>query len=53
MSEKEIAKPWISGSGSCTVVIPKNFALKHGISASSKVVIEDTESGLLLRKLDL
>lgn len=52
MSFKEIVKPWIN-SGSVTLTIPKAFASKYGISASSKVVIEDTDSGLMLRRLDI
>jgi len=50
---KEISKTWISGPSSCTLVIPKSLTKLHGLEKPSHVLIEDTEHGILIRKLEL
>lgn len=52
-NQKEISKTWLSGPGSCTLVIPKTVAKSHGLEKPSYVLIEDTEHGILIRKLEL
>jgi hypothetical protein len=47
----EITKTWISGKTSCTVVIPKRFAVYLGFSASTPVILELRADGLLIRRL--
>lgn len=47
----EITKTWISGKTSCTVVIPKRFAVSLGFGASTPVVLELRTDGLLIRRL--
>ena len=50
---KEIIKTWIAGQHSCTLVIPKVIAEQYGLVEPSHVVVEGTEDGILIRKLDL
>ena len=47
----EITKTWISGKASCTIVIPKRFAVSLGFDASTPVIIERRTECLLIRKL--
>ncbi len=47
----EITKTWISGKTSCTIVIPKRFAVSLGFDASTLVIIELRPEGLLIRRL--
>ena len=51
--KKEVSKTWISGPSSCTLIIPKSLAKSHGLDKPSHVLIEDTENGILIRKLEL
>ena len=50
---KEIVKTWITGNSSCTLVIPKRFAIEYGLDKPSHVIIEKRAEGLLVRKLDV
>jgi len=50
---KEIAKTWITGKKSCTLVIPKRFATECGLEEPTHVVIEKTPDGILIRKLEV
>jgi hypothetical protein len=49
--QKEISKTWISGQKSCTLIIPREIAAKHDLTEPSHVVVEETEGGILVRKL--
>lgn len=51
--DKEIAKIWITGKSSYTIVIPKRFANQLGLSESSHVIIEKSSAELLIRKLEV
>jgi hypothetical protein len=53
MSSKEISKVWIQGKSSTTMVIPRNLALKYGLEDESHVVVEGTDKGILIRKLEI
>jgi len=50
---KQVTKTWITGSCSCTLVIPKEFAKEYGLDKPSHVVIEKKPDGLLIRKLEV
>jgi bifunctional DNA-binding transcriptional regulator/antitoxin component of YhaV-PrlF toxin-antitoxin module len=52
-NNKEITKTWISGQNSCTLVIPKSVARQYGLDSPSHVVVEATEQGILIRKLEV
>jgi len=49
--DKEITKTWITGKKSCTLVIPKRFAIEYGLGEPTHIVIEKRDDGLLIRKL--
>lgn len=50
---KEIVRTWLTGSSSCTLVIPKDFAKEYGLDQPSHVVIEKLPEGLLIKKLNM
>jgi hypothetical protein len=50
---KEISKTWQTGNASCTLVIPKRFAVELGLDQPSHVVIEKLADGLLVKKLEV
>ena len=52
---KEITHTWSSGTGGCSIsmLIPKSIARKHGMDRPASIIVEDTDEGILLRKLDL
>jgi antitoxin component of MazEF toxin-antitoxin module len=51
--EKEITKTWISGQNSCTLIIPKSVAKEYGLESPTHVVVERTDKGILIRKLEI
>jgi hypothetical protein len=54
MSKNEvIAKTWISGQKSCTLIIEKELAKEYGLIEPSHVVLEKRPEGILIRKLHL
>ena len=50
---KAIAKTWITGNSSCTLVIPKSFAKQYGFDKPTHIIIEKRPDGLLIRKLEM
>jgi len=50
---KEISRTWKTGKTSCTLVIPKRFAIELGLDKPSHVVIERIADGLLVKKLEV
>lgn len=52
-NEKEIIKTWLTGSRSCTLIIPKDFAKEYGLDEPSHVIVEGTSEGILIRKLKI
>jgi bifunctional DNA-binding transcriptional regulator/antitoxin component of YhaV-PrlF toxin-antitoxin module len=50
---KEITKTWISGQNSCTLIIPKSVAKEYGLESPTHVVVERTDKGILIRKLEI
>ena len=53
LSDKNIAKTWISGQSCCTLIISKKLAEKYGLSEPSHVVLEGTSAGILIKKLEI
>lgn len=52
-SRKKITTTFLSGTTSCTLIIAKEIAKKYGIDEPSHVVVEGTEEGILIRKLEV
>jgi hypothetical protein len=52
MTNKEVTKTWVTGNSSCTLVIPKKVALECGLGEPTHVVVEKTDKGILIRKLE-
>ena len=50
---RKITSTFLSGKLSATIVIPIDIARKHGLNRPSEVIVEDTEEGLLIRKINL
>jgi hypothetical protein len=50
---KHITSTFLSGKLSATLVIPIDIARRQGLEQPSQVVVEETENGILIRKLDL
>jgi hypothetical protein len=49
--QHDIVKTWISGQRSCTLIIPKEIAVKYGLDEPSHVAVECIEQGILIRKI--
>jgi hypothetical protein len=50
---KKIGHTFLSGGLSATLVIPIAIARRQGLNEPSNVVIEETDTGILIRKVDL
>jgi hypothetical protein len=48
---QKITHTYISGKQSTTLIIPIETARKYGIDKPSNVLIEETEDGILIKKL--
>jgi hypothetical protein len=48
-----IAKTWISGQRSCTLIVERKLAEEYGLTEPSHVVLERRSDGILIRKLKL
>ena len=53
LETKQVTKTYLSGTHSCVLVIPKDIARKYKIDTPSHVVIEPTDQGILIKKLDI
>jgi hypothetical protein len=51
--EKEIIRTWLAGNHSCTLVVPKDFAVEYKLDKPSHVIIEKRREGLLIRRLEI
>ena len=51
--DKDITTTFVSGKTSCTIIIAKEIAKKYGIDEPSHVVVEGTEKGILIRRLEV
>jgi hypothetical protein len=52
-NQKKIATIFMNNGISATVIIPIEFARKYAIDRPSHVTIEDTENGILIKKLEV
>jgi bifunctional DNA-binding transcriptional regulator/antitoxin component of YhaV-PrlF toxin-antitoxin module len=50
---KGISKIWLTNKISATLIIPKEIALRNGLNDDSRVVVEQTDKGILIRKLEI
>ena len=51
--EKGVAKIFLTNKISATLIITIGTARKYGLTESSHVVVEETEKGILIRKINL
>jgi bifunctional DNA-binding transcriptional regulator/antitoxin component of YhaV-PrlF toxin-antitoxin module len=42
---------FLNGKASCLVVIPRDIAKKQGIYKPSKITIEETKNGIIIKRL--
>jgi hypothetical protein len=52
-NQKKIAPIFMSNGLSATVIIPIDIARKYAIDRPSHVTIEDTQNGILIKKLEV
>ena len=50
---KGISKIWMTNDISATLIIPVEIAKKHNLTKGNHVLVEDTDQGILIRKLNL
>jgi bifunctional DNA-binding transcriptional regulator/antitoxin component of YhaV-PrlF toxin-antitoxin module len=50
---RKITSTFLSGKLGATIVIPIDIARKHGLDRPSEVIVEETEDGILIRKIDM
>ena len=48
-----ISKIWFTNDISATLIIPVEIAKKHNLTKGNHVIVEDTDQGILIRKLNL
>jgi hypothetical protein len=53
INKRDIMKTWLTGQKSCTLIIPREIARKYELDEPSHVIVEETPSGILIRKLDI
>jgi len=53
LDDKEIIRTWLSGNCSCTLVLPKDFAKEYGLDKPAHVIVQKTQDGLLIKKLEI
>jgi hypothetical protein len=51
--ENEIAKTWISGQKSCTLIIRRELAQEYRLLEPAHVILERRPEGILIRKLEI
>jgi bifunctional DNA-binding transcriptional regulator/antitoxin component of YhaV-PrlF toxin-antitoxin module len=53
MNKQKITTTFLSGKISSTLIIPKVIARKYGLDKPANVVVEETEAGILIRKIEV
>ena len=53
MIKNEIAKTWISGTKSVTMIIERKLAEEYGLIDPQHVVLERKPEGILIRKIEV
>jgi hypothetical protein len=49
---KEITKTWLTSQSSCTLVIPRKFAIEYELDKPCHIILEKTPTGILIKKLN-
>lgn len=49
----EIAKTWLTGQKSVTLIIERKIAEEYGLIDPQHVILQRTKQGILIRKLDV
>lgn len=50
---KKVTHTFLSGQRSATVIIPIEIARKHGLDTPSNVTVEETDEGILIKKIEV
>ena len=50
---REITKIWLHNNVSASLITPIEIARKHNLTKGNHVIVEDTDQGILIRKLNL
>ena len=50
---KKVSHVFLSGKLSATLIIPIDIARKHGLDKPANVIVEETENGILVKKVDI
>jgi hypothetical protein len=50
---KKVTSTFITGKFSATLVIPIEIARNKGLDKPSHVIVEETDNGILIRKLEI
>jgi hypothetical protein len=50
---KKVKHTFLSGRLSATVIIPIDTARKYGLDKPANVVVEETDEGILIKKLEI
>ena len=50
---QKVTHTFITGKLSATLIIPIQIARKYGIAEPSNVIVEETQQGILIRKLEI
>ncbi|MDR4490056.1 MAG: AbrB/MazE/SpoVT family DNA-binding domain-containing protein [Candidatus Nitrosocosmicus sp.] len=53
MGKHIIKTIFLSGKISSTLIIPKEIARKYGLDEPSNVILEESENGILIKKLEV
>jgi hypothetical protein len=50
---KKITHTFLSGKVSATIILPIGIARKYGLDKPSNVVVEEMDTGILIRRIDV
>ncbi|MGI0044888.1 MAG: hypothetical protein ACRD47_14375 [Nitrososphaeraceae archaeon] len=53
MVNKIIGRTFLTGKISATLIIPIEIARRHGLNEPSNIIIEDTDQGILVKRLEI
>jgi hypothetical protein len=53
MTDTKLSKVFLSGRLSSTVIIPIQMARKHGLDKFAYVTFEDSDEGILIKKVEI
>lgn len=53
VKSKKVTHTFLSGKLSATLIIPISTARKYGLDQPANVIVEETEQGILIRKLEI